>query len=62
MKVAPCKLCDRRRLGCHSHCEDYKAWKDELALITEARVREQKARPTICKAMEKYIWKGWKTK
>ena len=62
MKIAPCKDCDTRRLGCHSECERYKDWKDELALIAEAKLREQRARPKICKQMEKFIWKGWKTK
>ena len=25
--VSPCKECDERELGCHSHCIAYKRWK-----------------------------------
>lgn len=26
----PCKACEKRYPGCHSDCEDGKAWKDRL--------------------------------
>lgn len=25
--LSPCKDCEKRALGCHSTCEDYKKWK-----------------------------------
>lgn len=60
MKVAPCKVCDRRRLGCHAECDDYKSWKAELAKVSEARVKEQEATPVICRKVVKQIWKEMK--
>ena len=29
-KIAPCKDCENREIGCHGNCEKYKAWKAEL--------------------------------
>jgi hypothetical protein len=60
LKGAPCKVCDRRRLGCHSECDDYKSWKAEVDAISASKARERNAKPEICKQMERFIWKGWK--
>lgn len=30
----PCYKCEKRQVGCHSQCEDYKAYKDFLNLQT----------------------------
>ena len=32
MNKTPCKDCyaPKRKLMCHAHCEEYKAWKEEL--------------------------------
>lgn len=30
MRIAPCKECPKRQVGCHAKCEDYKSWKAEL--------------------------------
>lgn len=60
MKVAPCKVCDRRRLGCHAGCDDYKGWKAEVDKIAEAKIKERQAKPEICKTVERQIWKEWK--
>jgi len=27
MKIAPCKDCTERYLGCHDYCDKYKEWK-----------------------------------
>lgn len=36
--VCPCKDCKPpdRYPGCHSHCDDYKSWKDEDSQIKQA--------------------------
>ena len=26
MKSAPCKDCEKRQVGCHTTCKEYKAW------------------------------------
>lgn len=33
---APCKGCDKRYPACHDHCEDYKAYKEQLATVKES--------------------------
>ena len=30
MRVSPCKGCKERKEGCHSRCDHYKDWKDDL--------------------------------
>ena len=41
----PCYKCDKRVIGCHSTCEDYKLWLEEKSAINrrvaEAHLREQ---------------------
>lgn len=37
MKDSPCHNCPRREVGCHSSCEDYKAWQDTNAAERAAR-------------------------
>ena len=34
----PCRWCDKREIGCHGKCEDYKEWK---ALRTQIRQAEK---------------------
>lgn len=34
---APCKDCDRRALGCHDHCEEYKEFRAEIERIKAVR-------------------------
>lgn len=34
---APCKDCEKRRLGCHGKCEEYKAFRAELDALNERR-------------------------
>lgn len=29
MRVSPCKGCEEREVGCHTHCTGYKKWKGE---------------------------------
>jgi hypothetical protein len=37
---SPCKECSGRELRCHSHCERYKQFREELKRYTEARREE----------------------
>jgi len=39
-----CRGCEKRYLGCHDHCEDYKAFKAE---IEERKRREKEFRSPI---------------
>ena len=41
MKPQPCKDCQRRQLGCHAECTDYKAYKDWMA-EQKKRIRKEK--------------------
>ena len=42
MKTAPCRNCEDRELGCHSHCIAYKQFSAELE-----KAREKKAKDSI---------------
>lgn len=37
MIKVPCKDCDKRHLGCHSTCEDYKLYKSEVNKVNDTR-------------------------
>ena len=41
MIVAPCKDCTDRYLMCHSSCERYKNWKDEVDDIKEKAIKHR---------------------
>lgn len=36
---APCMGCAERKVGCHSECPKYRAWKEKAAEISEALYR-----------------------
>lgn len=42
MKKPPCKDCKDRHRACHDECERYKAFKNYLAKIREAKIEEAK--------------------
>lgn len=35
---APCKDCEKRAVGCHSHCEEYKAYSKEREKMRDKNV------------------------
>lgn len=41
MWYAGCKNCNKRYIGCHSECEDYQNYKDELEDM-KAKIRKAK--------------------
>lgn len=45
MSITPCKDCTGRHESCHSDCEEYKKWKDELDKEREriAEIRRNEA-------------------
>lgn len=46
-----CKGCEERHVGCHSTCEIYKAYREELDKAKEARIQAYKE----CDVMDGYI-------
>ena len=40
--MSPCKGCENRYIGCHSKCDDYKAFKDTRHQINENRKKESR--------------------
>lgn len=40
-KINCCYKCEKRYLGCHADCEDYKKEKEELTRIREIEKRER---------------------
>lgn len=36
-KIAPCKGCKKRQIGCHDRCKGYQDWKAENDLILEQK-------------------------
>lgn len=42
-----CKGCEERHVGCHSTCEIYKAYREELDKEKEARVQAFKERDVL---------------
>ena len=40
-KVGPCKGCKDREVGCHSKCDKYKAWLDEVHAEAAAKFKRK---------------------
>lgn len=59
---SPCQECERREIGCHGRCKDYKAWKAERRKINADRERDRSATPEIARHVLTEIWKykRWK--
>ena len=39
IKETPCRFCESRKVGCHTNCEKYTEWKEELVKHNE-KIRE----------------------
>lgn len=59
---APCRDCDRRHIGCHTICTEYKAWRREQDKIIEAKAKEEAAKPAFNKNVLRKIYKDMKCK
>lgn len=44
-KRTPCKDCDRRQLGCHSKCDNYRLFREQLDLKKEDKDNYYKNHP-----------------
>lgn len=62
MGQAPCKDCERRHIGCHAQCDDYKAWREEQDRKVEANLMERASTPEFCGRQLKILWKDMKYK
>lgn len=50
--VCPCRDCERRRIGCHAECGEYKAWDTENRKARKTRMDEAESK-TIREGMRK---------
>lgn len=39
---SPCQFCEDREIGCHSKCEKYIAFQNDIASIREERLKQLK--------------------
>ena len=44
---APCADCQKRRVGCHSDCEDYKTWKSQQQTVADAKQKDKQRRAML---------------
>lgn len=51
----PCHNCERRAVGCHGSCEDYKAWKEDREKYLAARYAEVQAAPDVYRAITRHM-------
>lgn len=52
-RKCPCKGCDRRLIGCHGLCPDYREWKKNLD-------EENASKPPVhelSRSMKRHIWR-----
>lgn len=49
--TAPCKNCKDRYLGCHDHCDKYKAFKEEIKKLRNSDSKEYEIRDYVRKAV-----------
>lgn len=52
----PCRYCERRHIGCHSECKDYKAFKERLDEANKVK-RTEAAADNIIKRY--YTCRNW---
>lgn len=57
---APCKDCERRHVGCHTICTEYKVYRENQNRILDERNQENISRPDIPRKLKKHIWKELK--
>lgn len=49
----PCKQCQKRYLGCHSVCDEYKAYRVNMDAIKENRNKDTEQREFMMKVRTK---------
>ena len=53
MNNCPCNGCERRIVGCHGLCNEYKDWKKDY----EAGKEKPKETPEFPRSVLRYLWK-----
>lgn len=48
MSIAPCTGCEKRTVGCHQSCVEYKDWKKSEAEAKKKRNAVRKGEDIIC--------------
>lgn len=56
--ICPCKGCDKRLVGCHTFCPDYKGYKDEI----EKDKKKASDMPELPRKMIQHIWRKMRWK
>ena len=51
---APCYGCERRRVGCHADCEEYKAYNAEREAIRAQRTQDRIINGVTNQTMKRY--------
>lgn len=54
--VSPCKECDERELGCHSHCIAYKRWKAKYGEIVLKMHEDETANKNMESQIRRKLW------
>lgn len=55
---SPChKDCEKRRIGCHAQCQEYKEWKQKQDEIRDARNEQNRTTPTWPRNVLRYVWR-----
>lgn len=39
-KPSPCRECDARHMGCHSHCENYQEWRTGVDGVIKEKISQ----------------------
>ena len=47
MRIAPCKDCTDRFVGCHANCSEYLEWAELARSIREAKRRDEHLRSAV---------------
>ena len=55
----PCKDCENRKPNCHGKCEDYKAYKEEVGKVRDAKVKRNKEIADFYEASPTYRKRKW---
>lgn len=49
IKQTPCKNCDRRQVGCHSKCDNYRLFREQIDKKKEDKDTYYKSHPLVKK-------------
>ena len=58
--IAPCKDCRDRQEYCHKTCSEYYLFKQQIKRASDAKLKEARSTPELCRRVAKQIWKEMK--